>query len=233
MSKVEVDGELTSFNAVKMHWKEVKELRYADDTVLFAQKPEGLRRLCNQSRRIVKGLYLNAKKTKIMDLDKSPTTTIYVDEEQLENINNFVYLGSRIDADGKSSPDIRRRIAIAISKLNTMAPLWKSQSTELKWRTLKACIFPVAIYGCEAWTISKTDEKKITSFEMKWYRKILRISWTERKTNASVLEQLGVKAPQLLNLIKKQKLSYFGHIKRHNTLEKLFLEGHKVTRICY
>ena len=53
----------------------------------------------------------------------------------------------------------------------------------------------------------------------------LRISWTERKTNASVLEQLGVKAPQLLNLIKKQKLSYFGHIKRHNTLEKLFLEG--------
>ena len=60
---------------------------------------------------------------------------------------------------------------------------------------------------------------------MKCYRKILIISWTERKTNASVLEQLGVKAPQLLNLIKKQKLSYFGHIKRHNTLEKLFLEG--------
>ena len=56
-------------------------------------------------------------------------------------------------------------------------------------------------------------------------RKILRISWTERKTNASVLEQLGLKAPQLLNLIKKQKLSYFGHIKKHNTLEKLFLEG--------
>ena len=106
------------------------------------------------------------------------------------------------------------------------SPLWKSfESTELKWRTLKACIFPVAIYGCEAWTISKTDKKKITSFEMKCYRKILRISWTERKTNASVLEQLGVKAPQLLNLIKKQKLSYFGHIKRHNTLEKLFLEG--------
>ena len=94
-----------------------------------------------------------------------------------------------------------------------------------QWRTLKACNFPVAIYGCEAWTISKTGEKKITSFEMKCYRKILRISWTERKTNASVLEQLGVKAPQLLNLIKKQKLSYFGHIKRHNTLEKLFLEG--------
>ena len=139
-----------------------------------------------------------------MDLDQSPTSTIDVDGEQLENVNNFVYLGSRIDADGKSSPDIRRRIAIAISKLNTMAPLWKSQSTELTWRTLKACIFPVAIYGCKAWTISKNDEKKLTSFEMKCYRKILRISWTERKTNACVLEQLGVKAPQLLNLIRNK-----------------------------
>ena len=165
------------------------------------------------------------KKTKVIDLDKSPTTTIDVDGEQLENVNNCVYLGSRIDFDGRSSLDIRRRIAIAISKLNTMAPLWKSQSTELKWRTFKACMFPVAIYGCEAWTISKTDEKKIISFEMKCYRKILRISWTERKTNASVLEQPGAKAPQLLNLIKKQKLSYFGHIKRQDTLEKLFLEG--------
>ena len=212
MCKVEADSELTSFNAVKMHGKEVKELRYADDTVLFAQKPEGLRRLLQSVKMHSEssGLYLKAKKTKIMDLDKSPTTTIDVDGEQLKNVINFVYLGSRIDADGKSSPYIRRRIAIAISKLNTMAPLWKSQSTELKWRTLKACIFPVAIYGF---------------FEMKCYRKILKISWTERKTNASVLEQLDVKAPQLLNLIKKQKLSYFGHIKGHNTLEKLFLEG--------
>ena len=91
---------------------------------------------------------------------------------------------------------------------------------------LKDLHFPVAIYGCEAWTISKTDEKKITSFEMKCYRKILRISWTERKTNASVLKQLGVKAPQLLNLIKKQKLSYFGHIKRHNTLENYSWRAH-------
>ena len=105
-----------------------------------------------------------------------------------------------------------------------MAPLWNSQSTELKWRTLKACIFSCFNLWQRGLGHLK-DEKKITSFEMKCYRKILRISWTERKTNASVLEQLGVKAPQLLNLIKKQKLSYFGHIKRHNTLEKLFLEG--------
>ena len=166
MRKVEADGELTSFNAVKMHGKEVKELRYADDMVLFAQTPEGLRRLLQsvKTHSESSGLYLNAKKTKIMDIDKSPTTEMDVEGGQLKDVNNFVFLGSRIDADGKSSPDFWRRIAIVISKLNTMAPLWKSQSTELNRRTLKACIFPVAIYGCEALTISKTDEKKITSF---------------------------------------------------------------------
>ena len=110
MRKVEAEGELTSFNAVKMHGKEVKELRYADDTVLFAQTPEGLRRLLQSVKTHSESLYLNAKKTKIMNPDKSPPTTIDVDGEQLENVNNFVYLGSRIDADGKSSPDIRRRI---------------------------------------------------------------------------------------------------------------------------
>ena len=74
MRKVEADGELTSFNAVKMHGKEVKELRYADDTVLFAQTPEGLRRLLQsvKTHSESSGLYLNSKKTKIMDLDKSP-----------------------------------------------------------------------------------------------------------------------------------------------------------------
>ena len=162
MRKVEADGELTSFNAVKMHGKEVKELRYADDTVLFAQKPEGLRRLLQsvKTHSESSGLYLNAKKTKIMDLDKNPTTTIDVDGEQLENVNIFVYLVSRIDADGKSSPDIRRRIAIAISKLNTMAPLWKSQSTELKWRTLKACIYLLQSMAARLGSSQRSSRKR-------------------------------------------------------------------------
>ena len=147
---------------------------------------------------------------------KFPTTTILLSYWELAFI--FLPFLRFKCVDVSSSIFLFANIAIAISNLNTMAPLWKSQSTELKRRTSKACIFPVAIYGCEAWTISKSDEKKITSFEIQCYRKILRISWTERKTNASVLEQLGVKAPQLLNLIKKQKLSYFGHFKRHNTL---------------
>ena len=103
----------------------VYRINICDMLFLFLGIAEGLRRLLQsvKTHSESSGLYLNEKKTKIMDLDKSPTTTIDVDGEQLENVNNFVYLGSRIDADGKPSPYIRRRIAIAISKLNTMAPL--------------------------------------------------------------------------------------------------------------
>ena len=160
-----------------------------------------------------------------MDLDKSPTSIITIEGEQLENVDNFVYLGSRIDADGKISPEIRRRLAIATSKLNAMSTLWKTHWIDIKIRILKTCIFPVATYGCETWTITRADEKKISAFEMKCYRKILKIPWTAKVSNKDVLEQIGLEECQLMNIIKRQKLSYFGHIKRHDTIERLFMEG--------
>ncbi|GFR64142.1 transposon TX1 uncharacterized 149 kDa protein [Elysia marginata] len=96
--------------------------------------------------------------------------------------------------------------------------------TVTKLRTLKACIFPVATYGCESWTITKCDVKKINAFEMKCYRKILRIPWCDRVTNEEVLERVNIQNCQLMNNIRKLKLTYFGHVKRHNTLEKLCME---------
>ncbi|GFS08659.1 endonuclease-reverse transcriptase [Elysia marginata] len=102
--------------------------------------------------------------------------------------------------------------------------IWKSQSTPLKMRILKSCIFPVATYGCETWTLTKKDVEKIDAFEMKCYRKILRIPWTARRPNQSILQELGMKERQLLKNIKQLKLKYFGHVVRHNNLEKLCLE---------
>ena len=171
------------------------------------------------------GLLLNAKKTKIMDSDKSTEAKITIDGEELENVSNFCYLGAQIESNGKTTPNIKRRIAIATTKLQSMMHTWKSQSISLKLKVLKTCIFPVATYGCEAWTLTKLDEKKITAFEMKCYRKILRIPWTARRTNKSVLEELDMTDCELLNLIKKQKLAYFGHVCRHDTLEKVCLSG--------
>ena len=106
-----------------------------------------------------------------------------------------------------------------------MMSTWKSQSIPLKTNILKTCIFPVATYGCEAWTLTKSDEKKITAFEMKCYKKILRIPWTSHRTNRSVLDELNLTDCQLLNHTKKQKLAYFGHISRHDGLEKVCMSG--------
>ena len=112
-----------------------------------------------------------------------------------------------------------------MNNFKSLINIWKSESANLKLKILRACVFPSAIYGCESWTITKADEEKIRAFEIKCYRRILRIPWTIKETNANILRRLGLKTPQLLNIIKKQKLKFFGHIKRHDTLEKLFLEG--------
>ena len=92
-------------------------------------------------------------------------------------------------------------------------------------RVLQSCIFPVAIYGCEAWTPLQADIKRLIAFEMTCYRKLLQISWTQKITNEEVRARLKVTSSHLFSHYKKQKLSYFGHIKRHSTLEKTILEG--------
>ena len=121
--------------------------------------------------------------------------------------------------------EIRRRLAIAQQKLKTMNKLWKGQSISTKLRVLKACIFPIALYGCEAWTPLQSDIKRILAFEMKCYRKLLQIIWSQKITNAEVRSRLNITTSHLLKHYKKQKLSYFGHMKRHNTLERTILEG--------
>ena len=92
-------------------------------------------------------------------------------------------------------------------------------------RVLQSCIFPVAIYGCEAWTPLRADIKRLIAFEMTCYRKLLQISWTQKITNDEVRSRLNITCSHLLKHFKKQKLSYFGHVKRHDTLEKAILEG--------
>ena len=96
---------------------------------------------------------------------------------------------------------------------------------KIKLRVLETVVFPTALYGCEAWTINNTDAKRITSFKMKCYRKILRISLMEKVTNKEVLSRLDMKTTMLLQKAKTLKLKYFGHIKRHETLERHILEA--------
>ena len=105
-----------------------------------------------------------------------------------------------------------------------MISIWKGQCKKTKLRVLETVVFPTALYGCESWTINNTEAKRITSFEMKCFRKILRISWMEKVTNKEVLSRLDMKTTMLLQKAKTLKLKYFGHIKRYETLERHILE---------
>ena len=115
---------------------------------------------------------------------------------------------------------------MATTRLTKIISIWKGQcKKKKKLRVLETVVFPTALYKCEAWTINNTDAKKITSFEMKCYRKILRISWMEKVTNKEVLSRLDMKTTMLLQEAKTLNLKYFGHIKRHETLKRHILKA--------
>ena len=148
---------------------------------------------------------------------------INIDREEIERVRSFEYLGVK-PGNGKTTPEIRRRLAMATAKLNKMANVWKGQCVDTKIRVLKSTVFPTATYGCEAWTINKTDGKLNTVFEVKCYRKIMRIPWADKVTNEKVLEKVKMNSTTLLHEIRKLKVGYFGHIKRHESLEKHMVE---------
>ena len=135
---------------------------------------------------------------------------------QLEQVHDFKYLGSIKCDDGSCTKDIKTRIGMAKKKMIGLSNIWKDHSipNKLKLELMKSLIWPVMIYGCEAWTMKKGDERRIQAAEMWLYRRMLRISWTEKRTNDSVLAEVG-NTTQLLKEINKRKLKYVGHITRH------------------
>ena len=166
------------------------------------------------------------KKTKILDVDTCrQESVVKVDGERVENVKSFEYLGALITADGDCSKEVKRRLAIAARKLQEFRTLLKSSNNTVKLRILHSCIFPIASYGCEAWTISRNIANRINAFENKCYRTILGVSWTEHRTNESIANELGVTSGFLFRFIQKQKLKYFGHLKRHDCLERIVIEG--------
>ena len=109
--------------------------------------------------------------------------------------------------------------------LMSMKSLWKGKSAQTKLKILRACIFTVATYGCETWTMTNAVSKLIDSFEMKCYRRILRVTWTEHQTNESIRNELEVKENWLKSYVLRQKLKYFGHLRRHDGMGRIILEG--------
>ena len=228
MRKVHEDPNYDNYNSLTIGGHDYPELRYADDTVLLSTTAGGIENMIMSVKTYSEeqNLYLNAKKTKIMKTDTTLTVpNITVGNDTIENVEHFEYLGSMITANGDNSKEVKRRLAMALQKVQQMRSLWNGTNRNTKVRLLRTCIFPIATYGSETWTINNSTEKYINAFELKCYRKILKISWTEKRTNKSVLEELKISENWLLNNIKSRKLKYFGHVKRHDSIEKIILEG--------
>ena len=151
---------------------------------------------------------------------------IYIDGQLIEQVSRFTYLGQLIMEDGKCEEEIKRRIGQARSAFNNMKAVLCSRKLPLpsRVRLLKCYVWATLLYGVETWTVSQTSKKRLDAFEMWALRRLLRISWTERMSNDRVLTLAGVRR-ELIQLIQKQKLRYFGHLIRHDSLQRDLLEG--------
>lgn len=193
-------------------------LRFADDIDILEGNEDDLENtvqiLSNEAERY--GLSINIEKTKTMVFgDKEIKRKIKVNGIEVENVENFTYLGSNMTHDLDCRQEVTRRAARALDQLMAMDKIWKSKSisTETKKKILETCIFSSFLYGCETWTITKDLERKILAFERKCYRKILRIGWVEKITNEELYRRIQPKQT-MLERVKQRKLQLFGHICR-------------------
>ena len=226
-------------------------LRYAGDTALLAGNEKELSDLTSKINEVGKqfGLKINIKKTKTMVVSKkpnSPKINIAIDGQHIEQVTSYVYLGSLITAtpddgnsqrkrrrrgsliteDGRCEKEIKRRIMIARSTFTNMRTLLSCRGINLKTRlrAIKCYIWPTLFYGAETWTITKSLLSKLDAFEMWVYRRVLKISWTEKITNEEVLRRMGT-GRAIVRQFKTRKLQYLGHLIRHNTSQIQLIEG--------
>ena len=137
------------------------------------------------------GLKLNIQNTKIMA--SGPTTSWEIDGETVETASDFICLGSKITADGDCSHEIKRRLLLGRKVITNLDSIFKSRDITLptKVRLVKAVIFPVVMYGCESWTVKKAERRGIDAFELWWWRRLLRVPWTARRSNQPILKEIS------------------------------------------
>ena len=155
-------------------------------------------------------LKLNIQKTKIMT--SGPITSWQIDGETVETVADFIFLGSKITADGDCSHEIKRRLLLGRKVMTNLDSILKSRDITLptKAHLVKAMVFPVVMYGCESWTIKKGECRRIDAFELWCWRRLLRVPWTARRSNQSTLKEISPGC-SLEGLMLKLKLQYFGH----------------------
>ena len=212
---------------IKIARRNINNLRYADDTTLMAESEEELKSLLmkvkEESENV--GLKLNIQKTKIMA--SSPIISWQIDGETVETVADFLFVGSEITADGDCSHEIKRLLLLGKKTMTNLESILKSRDITLptKVRLVKAMVFPVVMYGCESWTIKKAERQKIDAFELWCWKRLLRVPWTARRSNQSILKEISPGC-SLEGLMLKLKRQYFGHVmQRADSFEKTLMLG--------
>ena len=157
------------------------------------------------------GLKLNIKKTKIMA--SSPITSWQIYGETMERVSDFIFLGSKVTTDGDCSHEIKKHLLLGRRVMTNLGSILKSRDITLltKVHIIKAMVFPVVMYGCERWTIKKVEHRRTDAFELWCWRRLLRVPWTARRSNQSILKEISPEY-SLEELMLKLKLQYFGYL---------------------
>ena len=200
---------------IKIAGRNINNLRYADDTSLMAESEEELKSLLMkvkvESEKV--GLKLSIEKMKIMA--SGPITSWEVDGETVETVSAFIFLGSKITADGDCSHEIKIRLLLGKKVMTNLDSILKSRDITLptKVHLVKTMVFPVVIYGCESWSVKKAERQRIDAFELWCWRRLLRVPWTARRSNQSILKEIS-HGCSLVGLMLKLTLQYFGYLRR-------------------
>ena len=198
---------------IKIAGRNINNLRYADNTTLMAQNEEELKSLLmkvkEESEKV--GLKLNIQKIKI--IASGPITSWQIDGKTVEIVSDFILGGSKITADGDCSHEIKRRLLLGRKVMTDLDSILKSRDITLptKVRLIRAMVFPVVMYGCESWTVKKAECQRMDAFELWCWRRLLRVPWTARRSNQSILKNISP-GISLEGTMLKLKLQYFGHL---------------------
>uniref|UniRef100_A0A4W2I671 RNA-directed DNA polymerase n=1 Tax=Bos indicus x Bos taurus TaxID=30522 RepID=A0A4W2I671_BOBOX len=198
---------------IKIAGRNINNLRCADDTIFMAESEEELKSLLMKVKEESgkAGLKFSIQKTKIMA--SGPITSWQIDGGTGEAVSDFIFWGSKITADGDFSHEIKRCLLLGRNVMTNLDSIFKSRDITLPTKVclVKVMVFPLVMYGCESWTVKKTERQRIDAFELWCWRRLLRVPWTARRSNQSIPKEISPGC-SLEGLMLKLKLQYFGHL---------------------